>query len=187
MADNGAALQQRGGWRSLRSPFQQPQERFAAAGDRPQPVRKAHVAKLTPNMTGVRTDEQLSQLLQRSRNDTVLVNFGSSWCAHCHKMFPAFVSLSKQYPRLRYALAQARMGWGVARRHRHSCADLFPSAAGSSIQQVDYMHEGVRGITCTPTFAVYRQGKKVDQFFGANPQQLQDRIWLHSQDVGQPS
>jgi thioredoxin-like negative regulator of GroEL len=49
------------------------------------------------------------------------------------------------------------------------------------------MHEGVRGITCTPTFAVYRQGKKVDQFFGANPQQLQDRIWLHSQDVGQPS
>ncbi|KAI3433925.1 hypothetical protein D9Q98_003727 [Chlorella vulgaris] len=158
MVDNGAALQHRGGWRSLRSPFQQPQERFAAAGDMPQPVRKAHVAKLTPNMTGVRTDEQLSQLLQRSRNDTVLVNFGSSWCAHCHKMFPSFVSLSKQYPRLRYALAQ-----------------------------VDYMHEGVRGITCTPTFAVYRQGKKVDQFFGANPQQLQDRIWLHSQDVGQPS
>lgn len=26
----------------------------------------------------------------------VLINFGSSWCTHCHKMFPAFVSLTKQ-------------------------------------------------------------------------------------------
>lgn len=36
----------------------------------------------------------------------LLVNFGSSWCHHCHQMFPAFLKLSKQFPQLKYALAQ---------------------------------------------------------------------------------
>lgn len=34
-------------------------------------MRKSHVVKVLPNMTGVRTDEQLEELLHRSRNDTV--------------------------------------------------------------------------------------------------------------------
>ena len=86
--------------------------------------------------------------------------------------------------------------------------------------QVDYMRDAVRDITHTPTFAIYRQGRKVrvrapaaaasapllcmqhgcflqltslppslpaclpaprqqvDQFFGANEQQLRDHAWL---------
>lgn len=38
----------------------------------------------------------------------VLVNFGSSWCHHCHLLFPAFIALSKQFPKLNYAVAQVR-------------------------------------------------------------------------------
>jgi ferritin-like metal-binding protein YciE len=37
-----------------------------------QPVRKTHVSKILPNMAGVRTDDQLEELLQRHRNETVL-------------------------------------------------------------------------------------------------------------------
>jgi len=29
--------------------------------------------------------------------------------------------------------------------------------------QVDYMHKGVQGITYTPTFAIYKQGRKVGE------------------------
>ena len=43
-----------------------------------------------------------------------LVNFGSSWCRHCHQMFPHFLSLSKQFPQLKYAVAQVR-GWPALR------------------------------------------------------------------------
>lgn len=75
-----------------------------------QPVRKAHVSKILPNMAGVRTDDQLEELLQRHGGDTVMVNFGSSWCHHCHQMFPAFVSLSRQFPQLKYAVAQVGGG-----------------------------------------------------------------------------
>lgn len=46
--------------------------------------------------------------------------------------------------------------------------------------QVDYMKEAPRGVTHTPTLAVLDRGRKVDQFFGANPQQLRDRLWLHA-------
>ena len=36
----------------------------------------------------------------------MLVNFGSSWCTHCHQMMPAFLSLTKKFPQLKYAVAQ---------------------------------------------------------------------------------
>ena len=48
------------------------------------------------------------------------------------------------------------------------------------VAQIDYMQKELRGIKYSPTFAVFKQGRKVDQFFGAEPQQLQDHIWLHS-------
>lgn len=42
------------------------------------------------------------------------------------------------------------------------------------------MRAGAAGITHTPTFAVYRGGRRVDQFYGAQQQQLRDHIWLWS-------
>ncbi len=121
----------------------------------------------------------------------VLVNFGSSWCHHCHQMFPHFLSLSKQFPQLKYAVAQVRKhcswpggAWqklrGVELRARaaaccasfsvHSCsraaclqgmhAHRQPPPSVSH-PQVDYMHEETKGITYTPTFALYKQGRKV--------------------------
>ena len=154
-----------------------------------QPLQKSTPAvKILPNLTGVRTDDQFDEFLGRHKTETVsvwlpeeraqsmqcstscntcllcfftfaaplpaaqaVVNFGSSWCAHCHKMFPHFLSLTHVFPQLKYAVAQ-----------------------------VDYMTEAPRGIVYTPTFAVFRRGRKVDQFFGANEQQLRDHLWLHA-------
>ncbi|EIE23752.1 hypothetical protein COCSUDRAFT_63276 [Coccomyxa subellipsoidea C-169] len=50
------------------------------------------------------------------------------------------------------------------------------------VAQVDSMKDALQGIRYTPTFAVYRKGRKVDQFFGPSPQQLRDRVWLQSDD-----
>ena len=50
------------------------------------------------------------------------------------------------------------------------------------VAQVDYMKDALQGIKVTPTFAVFKRGRKVDQFFGPSPQQLRDRVWLHSDD-----
>lgn len=37
----------------------------------PQPPRKPHVTKILPHITGLRTDEQLREFLDRGRQDTV--------------------------------------------------------------------------------------------------------------------
>lgn len=79
----------------------------------------------------------------------VVVNFGSSWCSHCHRLFPSYVDAINKFPQFVYALAQ-----------------------------VDNMHEAIKGIHYTPTIAIYRSGQKIDEFFGANKQQLQDHLWL---------
>ena len=51
------------------------------------------------------------------------------------------------------------------------------------VAQVDYMKDALQGVKVTPTFAVFKKGRKVDQFFGPSPQQLRDRVWLHSDDA----
>lgn len=62
---------------------------------------------------------------------------------------------------------------GVAQHPQHSYV----------VAQVDYMKDALQGIKVTPTFAVFKKGRKVDQFFGPSPQQLRDRVWLHSDDA----
>jgi len=51
------------------------------------------------------------------------------------------------------------------------------------VAQVDYMKDALQGVKVTPTFAVFNKGGKVDQFIGPSPQQLRDRVWLHSDDA----
>ncbi|KAH7618417.1 hypothetical protein Ndes2526B_g07357 [Nannochloris sp. 'desiccata'] len=140
-------------WGWLTKGHDRPSKRFEnVKNTRPQPLEKqAPAVKILPNLAGLRTDEQYDDFLMRHRNDKVVVNFGSSWCTHCHKLFPHFLSLTHAFTKLHYAVAQ-----------------------------VDYMKYAPRGITYTPTIAVFDKGRKVDQFFGANPQQLRDRLWLHS-------
>uniref|UniRef100_A0A061QZI0 Thioredoxin 1 n=1 Tax=Tetraselmis sp. GSL018 TaxID=582737 RepID=A0A061QZI0_9CHLO len=66
-------------------------------------------------------------------------------------MLPHYMSLTKQFPRFQYAVAQ-----------------------------VDYMKSEVKGLKYTPTYSFYHKGRKVDEFFGSDRQRLQDHLWLHS-------
>lgn len=42
------------------------------------------------------------------------------------------------------------------------------------------MQETVNSIKYTPTFGIYRNGKKVDEVVGKEPQKLEDHLWLHT-------
>ena len=116
-----------------------------------QPIVKASpLVKILPNITGLRTDEEYDTFLFKMRKEILVVNFGSSWCTHCHDMFPHVISLSTMFDSMKFAVAQ-----------------------------LDYMSTSGKGIEYTPTFVLYKKGKKVDQFYGANAQQLHDHLWLH--------
>ena len=50
------------------------------------------------------------------------------------------------------------------------------------LAQMDYLDAELKGIRYSPTFAVFYKGRKVDQFYGSEPRQLADHVWLHSED-----
>lgn len=50
------------------------------------------------------------------------------------------------------------------------------------VAQLDFMDEEVKNIKFTPTYAFYKHGKVVDQFWGSDSQQLRDHVWLHAAD-----
>jgi len=72
-------------------------------------------------------------------------------CQACRQMLPTFCNLSNDHASTLFIYADV-----------DKCA--------GTTQDVRY----------TPTFRFYQDGNKVDEFYGAGPQRLRDRVWLHS-------
>ena len=74
-------------------------------------------------------------------------------------------------------------------RRCHACRHMLPTFCNLSNEydsalfiyaDVDKCYETTRDVRYTPTFRFYRDGEKVDEFYGAGPQRLRDRVWLHT-------
>jgi thioredoxin 1 len=135
-----------------------PEKRFRrATWSRRKPVKKAApLQQILPNIFGLRYDDDVQEFLFKNRKGVAVVNYGSSWCTHCHEMFPHMIALSK----------------------------MFSEKIAYAVGQLDYLStEVAKGIEYSPTFAVYRQGRKVDQFHGSDKQRLCDHLWLWHDDI----
>ncbi|KAL0031975.1 hypothetical protein WJX79_009653 [Trebouxia sp. C0005] len=103
------------------------------------------------NMSSARTDDELGLKLQQSQDKLVWTMFGSSWCHHCHELFPSVYEISKRFQKQEFVVAQ-----------------------------MDYMDHAVKGIKYTPTFRLYKSGRRMDEFVGTDAQRVQDHVWLWS-------
>ncbi|GJP34097.1 hypothetical protein CLOM_g18562 [Closterium sp. NIES-68] len=105
------------------------------------------------NLLEAKSDSELSQVLVEAKKTKrpVVVTYGASWCHACSKMLPTFFNLSNEYSR--------------------------PIFVYADVDKCSQMAEDVR---YTPTFRFFREGSKVDEFYGAGPQRLRDRVWLQS-------
>eukprot|EP00850_Spirogloea_muscicola_P018897 SM000178S03462 [mRNA] locus=s178:250133:250450:+ [translate_table: standard] len=83
----------------------------------------------------------------------------------------------------------ASCGGGGGRRRCHACKQMLPTFFRLSDEyerplfvyaDVDACADATADIRYTPTFRFYRDGEKVDEFFGAGPQRLRDRVWLQA-------
>ena len=50
------------------------------------------------------------------------------------------------------------------------------------IANVDNCFDTAKDVKYTPTFAFYRDGRMLDDFYGVERQRLEDRVWLHLDD-----
>jgi thiol-disulfide isomerase/thioredoxin len=108
-----------------------------------------------------------------------VVEYGASWCAKCHEMFPAYLGLARKYPQHRYAVAHVDELSAKARS-----GALFGGRSGSGGNGGDGgSGGGGTAVRYTPTFALYDgsgSGRQVGEVVGRDPQRLEDHLWLHS-------
>lgn len=131
-------------------------------------------------MEGIRTDEALSEFLSASRPGTAVVEYGMSWCHKCHEIFPTFYQLSKQVrsdERAHTPPHQLPLPPTHCSRPCPPHAPQFPQHR-YAVAQVEGMPGAVKHLRYTPTFAIYREGRKVDEVVGNEPQRLADHLWL---------
>jgi len=128
-----------------------PDRRFKKAGwSRRSPPKKAlPLQQILPNIYGLRRDEDVEEFLFKNRNRVSMINFGSSWCTHCHEIFPHMIKLTERFTSIAYAVGQ-----------------------------LDFHSQASEGVEYSPTFAIYRGDKKVDQFWGTDKRKLHDHVWL---------
>mmetsp|Transcript_63994 Transcript_63994/g.202485 ORF Transcript_63994/g.202485 Transcript_63994/m.202485 type:complete len:137 (-) Transcript_63994:1171-1581(-) len=130
--------------------FEPPESRGRLV-DWPRPVQKLYPGiRNQDNLFGVKTDEELREVMKDAGDRPVVVDFGAPWCDHCKEMIPHFMKVSEEHPKAIFAIAD-----------------------------VDRVPEISKNIKFTPTFAFYKKGKMVDEIFGANKQSLRDHLWLH--------
>lgn len=105
------------------------------------------------NLLEAKSDTELLSYLREAKlkKRPVVVTYGAAWCHACSKMLPTFFNLSNEYSNPLFVYAD-----------------------------VDKCAKATEDVKYTPTFRFFRDGDKVDEFYGAGPQRLRDRVWLQS-------
>jgi thioredoxin 1 len=104
------------------------------------------------NVSVIKGEESLKKKLDETKGkQLVVVNFGASWCKHCHKLSPSVFDEAEKYPNSEFIFTDV---------------DLLPETA--------------KFMRWTPTVGIYKFGRKVDEIEQCKIRQLKDRVWLWS-------
>jgi len=104
------------------------------------------------NVSVVKGEENFRRKLKETKGkQLVVVNFGASWCKHCHKLSPSVFDEAEKYPNSEFVFTDV---------------DLLPETA--------------QCIRWTPTVGIFKFGVKVAEIEQCKIRQLKDRLWLWS-------
>lgn len=102
------------------------------------------------NVVEVVDDAHFVREIQEA-NDLAVADFTAVWCGPCRTIAPTFAAMSLEFPKVKFLKV-----------------DIDSESLEGTVQKA--------GISAVPTFQFYVKGKKVDEFSGANIQQLQEKI-----------
>ncbi|XP_057709983.1 thioredoxin b [Corythoichthys intestinalis] len=97
----------------------------------------------------VQSLEEFEEILKTSGDKLVVVDFTATWCGPCRMISPKFEEFSHTYTNVVFIKVDVDECDDVAQKH---------------------------GISAMPTFLFFKNGKKVDDFTGANADKLLERI-----------
>ncbi|XP_073520922.1 thioredoxin-like [Phyllobates terribilis] len=99
--------------------------------------------------------EEFNAIIISAEKKLIVVDFTATWCGPCQKIAPFYESLASKYP----AILLYKVDVDLA-------ADIAAEC----------------GIRAMPTFQFYKDGKKVDELCGADPDKLESLIKKWTQD-----
>ncbi|KAL4729419.1 thioredoxin trx1 [Fusarium chlamydosporum] len=141
----------------MASPFRlmRPITQAARSGAVSFAARPFHTTAARFAVQDIKTTEEFKNLVS-STDKAVLVDCFATWCGPCKAISPILVKLSNE------------------------------SSLSKSIEFVKFDVDNLPdltaelGVRAMPTFFVYKNGKKVDELVGANPQALQSMLAKHA-------
>ncbi|CAG05767.1 unnamed protein product, partial [Tetraodon nigroviridis] len=95
--------------------------------------------------------DEFNSILKEHKHKLVVVDFTASWCGPCKQIGPVFEKLSNEPENKDIVFLKV---------------DVDDAGDVSEFCQ----------IKCMPTFQFYKNGKKVDEFSGANPDTLKEKL-----------
>jgi putative thioredoxin len=108
-----------------------------------------------PKIVDVNIDNFVVEVLEKSKDIPVLVDFTADWCAPCRVMAPILTQLAE-----------------------NSQGQFIIATVDTDEQQKLAGQHGIRGL---PTFKLFKQGQVVEETFGAQSEvQLRKMIERHS-------
>lgn len=62
------------------------------------PKKEPPPLMISDRVEGLRTDAEVRRFVNNAtrKDEVAVIEFGASWCHHCHQVFPAFYALTKQ-------------------------------------------------------------------------------------------
>ncbi|KAF7257273.1 hypothetical protein EG68_05777 [Paragonimus skrjabini miyazakii] len=98
------------------------------------------------------TKPKVDEFIEQNKDKLIVIDFYADWCPPCRNIAPTFVSLSTE----------------------------FPNAAFLKVN-VDENSETAQAfnVRCMPTFVFLKNGKKVEEFSGADEKKLRQTIMKH--------
>lgn len=93
--------------------------------------------------------DEFNEALTSAGDKLVVIDFTATWCGPCKMIAPFFEKLSNDYPDAVFLKVDVDDAQDVA-------------------QHCD--------IKCMPTFHFYKNGKKIDEFSGANQANLEEKV-----------
>ncbi|KAI8985342.1 PITH domain-containing protein [Pilobolus umbonatus] len=105
------------------------------------------------HIQNIATTADLQQVLMHNRSKLVVVDFYATWCKPCTIITPFYVQLSDRFKTV-----------------------LFTKVDVDHAQEV----AALCGVSSMPTFQFYKDGKRVADMKGANAQQLEYLVKIHS-------